>query len=67
MYEQNLVKVIEPVKKTTISRLNKSKKWKNILKKGFVGKGSWYVPVYHGGYHIFSKTVRLPQFAGGIQ
>ena len=28
MYEQNLVKVIEPVKKTTISRLNKSKKWK---------------------------------------
>ena len=28
MYEQNLVKVIEPVKKTTISRLNKGKKWK---------------------------------------
>ena len=28
MYEQSLVKVIEPVKKTTISRLNKSKKWK---------------------------------------
>ena len=27
MYEQDLVKVIEPVKKTTISRLNKSKKW----------------------------------------
>ena len=27
MYEQSLVKVIEPVKKTTISRLNKSKKW----------------------------------------
>ena len=28
MYKQSLVKVIEPVKKTTISRLNKSKKWK---------------------------------------
>ena len=28
MYEQSLVKVIEPVKKTTISRLNKTKKWK---------------------------------------
>jgi len=28
MYEQNLVKTIEPIKRTTISRLNKSKKWK---------------------------------------
>ena len=28
MYEQNLVKIIEPIKRTTISRLNKSKKWK---------------------------------------
>ena len=28
MYEQSLVKVVEPVKKTTISRLNKGKKWK---------------------------------------
>jgi len=28
MYEQDLVKNIEPVKKTTISRLNKGKKWK---------------------------------------
>ncbi|ASF00516.1 hypothetical protein [uncultured virus] len=28
MYEQDLVKVIKPVKKTTISRLNKGKKWK---------------------------------------
>ena len=28
MYEQNLIKIIEPIKKTTISRLNKSKKWK---------------------------------------
>jgi len=27
MYEQSLVKTIEPVKKTTISRLNKGKKW----------------------------------------
>jgi len=28
MYEQTLYKIIEPVKKTTISRLNKGKKWK---------------------------------------
>ena len=28
MYEQGLVKTVEPVKKTTISRLNKGKKWK---------------------------------------
>jgi hypothetical protein len=28
MYEQSLVKTIEPVKKTTITRLNRSKKWK---------------------------------------
>jgi len=28
MYSQNLVKVIEPVKKTTITRLNRGKKWK---------------------------------------
>ena len=28
IYEQSLFKVIEPVKKTTISRLNKGKKWK---------------------------------------
>jgi len=28
MYEQSLVKAVEPVKKTTISRLNKGKKWK---------------------------------------
>ena len=27
-YEQSLIKIIEPIKKTTISRLNKSKKWK---------------------------------------
>ena len=27
MYEQNLVKVIEPIKKTTITRLNRGKKW----------------------------------------
>ena len=27
MYEQKLYKVIEPVKKTTVSRLNKGKKW----------------------------------------
>ena len=28
MYEQSLVKTVEPIKKTTISRLNTSKKWK---------------------------------------
>ena len=28
MYEQDLVQTIQPVKKTTISRLNKGKKWK---------------------------------------
>ena len=28
MYSQSLVKVIEPVKKTTITRLNRGKKWK---------------------------------------
>ena len=28
MYEQNLVNTVEPIKKTTISRLNKGKKWK---------------------------------------
>jgi hypothetical protein len=27
MYEQNLYKIVEPIKKTTISRLNKSRKW----------------------------------------
>jgi len=27
-YEQSLIKIIEPVKRTTISRLNKGKKWK---------------------------------------
>jgi len=29
MYKQSLVKVIEPIKKTTLSRLNKGKKWKH--------------------------------------
>ncbi len=29
MYEQTLYKIIEPIKKTTISRLNKGKKWKH--------------------------------------
>ena len=28
MYNQSLVKTVEPIKKTTISRLNKGKKWK---------------------------------------
>jgi len=29
MYEQTLYEIIEPIKKTTISRLNKGKKWKH--------------------------------------
>ncbi len=28
MYKQNLVNIVEPIKKTTISRLNKKRKWK---------------------------------------
>ena len=28
MYEQNLLQIVEPIKKTTVSRLNKGKKWK---------------------------------------
>jgi hypothetical protein len=28
MYEQNLFKVIEPIKKTTLTRMNRGKKWK---------------------------------------
>ena len=28
MYEQTLYKIVEPVKKTTISRLNKKRLWK---------------------------------------
>jgi len=28
MYEQNLVKIIEPIKKTTVTRMNRGKKWK---------------------------------------
>ena len=27
-YEQTLVKIIEPIKRTTITRMNKGKKWK---------------------------------------
>ena len=27
MYDQSLVETVEPIKKTTISRLNKGKKW----------------------------------------
>ena len=27
MYEQNLYSIVEPIKKTTINRLNKGKKW----------------------------------------
>ena len=29
MHEQTLFKIVEPIKKTTISRLNKGKKWKH--------------------------------------
>ena len=28
MYEQNLVKTVEPIKKTTVTRMNRGKKWK---------------------------------------
>ena len=28
MYEQTLLKIIEPIKKTTLTRLNRGKKWK---------------------------------------
>ena len=28
MYEQNLVNIIEPIKKTTITRMNRGRKWK---------------------------------------
>ena len=28
MYEQSLVNIIEPIKKTTITRINRGKKWK---------------------------------------
>ena len=28
MYEQSLVNIIEPIKKTTITRMNRGKKWK---------------------------------------
>ena len=28
MYEQTLYKIIDPIKKTTLNRLNKGKKWK---------------------------------------
>ena len=28
MYKQSLVKIIKPIKKTTITRLNRGKKWK---------------------------------------
>ena len=27
MYEQTLYKIVEPIKKTTLSRLNKNRKW----------------------------------------
>ena len=35
MYEQDLVKIVEPIKKTTISRLNKGKKWKHGYRSPF--------------------------------
>ena len=48
MYKQTLLKIVEPIKKTTISRLNKGKKWKYgynkehelvvISKKGEIGE-----------------------------
>ena len=34
MYEQNLLQIVEPIKKTTISRLNKGKKLQEVLEEG---------------------------------
>ena len=28
MYEQSLVKTVEPIKRTTVTRMNRGKKWK---------------------------------------
>ena len=32
-YEQTLVKIIEPVKRTTLTRMNRGKKWKYVYNK----------------------------------
>ena len=36
MYEQSLVKTIEPIKKTTISRLNKGKSGNTVIIKSMI-------------------------------
>ena len=66
MYEQSLVKIIEPIKKTTISRLNKGKKWKYgynkehdvivISKTGQIGEI----------YEIQNLRIALPRVPGQV-
>ena len=61
MYEQSLYKIIEPVKKTTISRLNKGKKWKH----GY-NKEHDVVVLSHNGqigdiYEIQGLKIALPK------
>ena len=56
-YEQSLYKIVEPVKKTTISRLNKKRKWEYgynkendivvISKTGKIGDGKIFVYELH--------------------
>ena len=65
-YEQELVKIIEPIKKTTLNRLNKGKKWKYgynkehdiiiISKTGQVGEV----------YEIQGLRVALPKVPGKV-
>jgi len=66
MYEQSLYKVIEPIKRTTISRLNKGKKWDYgynkehdvvvISKTGQIGKI----------YEIQNLKIALPKSPGKL-
>ena len=66
MYEQSLVKVIEPIKKTTITRLNRGKKWKYgynkehdiivISKTGQIGEI----------YEIQNLRIALPRVPGQV-
>ena len=65
-YEQTLYSIIEPIKKTTISRLNKGKKWKYgydkdhdvvvISKTGQIGEI----------YEIQNLKIALPKAPGNI-
>ena len=61
MYEQNLYKIVEPIKRTTISRLNKGKKWKH----GY-NKEHDIVVLSHNGqigeiYEIQGLKIALPR------